>query len=63
MFCIANLINCMLESDEEFLVMDFHYVVNDGGLAAAFQLVHEFLEKPRWEPAALERAKQVRHNN
>lgn len=30
-FCIANLINCMLEADGEFVIMDFHFVVDDGG--------------------------------
>ena len=25
LFCISKLINCMLESDEEFICMDFHF--------------------------------------
>lgn len=25
LFCISKLINCVLESDEEFIVMDFHF--------------------------------------
>ena len=31
-FCVANLINCALEADEENMVMDFHCTVADGGL-------------------------------
>ncbi len=58
-FCITNLINCMLEADEEFIVMDFHFVVGDGGMQSLFELLHEFLRKPMWDEAALERAKQV----
>lgn len=27
LFCISKLINCVLESDEEFIIMDFHFAV------------------------------------
>ena len=48
LFCISKLINCVLEPDEEFLAMDFHFAVGDGGLRAVLQLLHLFLEQPRW---------------
>ena len=32
--------------------------VSDGGLASVLQLLHLFLEQPRWEGAAMERSKQ-----
>ena len=35
-FCVANLINCSLEADEENLVMDFHCTVADGGMKVGF---------------------------
>ena len=59
LFCVSRLINCVLESDEEFVVMDFHFPVSDGGLRGAFEVLHLFLEKPKWDPVALERAKQM----
>lgn len=59
LFCISRLINCVLEANEEFTCMDFHFAVGDGGVAAVMQLLHLFLEKPRWEDAAMERAKQM----
>lgn len=59
LFCISKLINCVLEADEEFICMDFHFAVGDGGLAAVCQLLHLFLEEPRWEEAAMERSKQM----
>lgn len=59
LFCISRLINCVLEANEEFVCMDFHFAVGDGGLAAVMQLLHLFLEQPRWEESAMERAKQM----
>ncbi|KAG7669392.1 hypothetical protein Ndes2526B_g05713 [Nannochloris sp. 'desiccata'] len=59
LFCISRLINCVLEANEEFTCMDFHFAVGDGGVAAVMQLLHLFLEKPRWEDAAMERSKQM----
>lgn len=32
--------------------------VSDGGVASVLQLLHLFLEQPRWEAAAMERSKQ-----
>lgn len=32
--------------------------VSDGGVASVLQLLHLFLEQPRWEGAAMERSKQ-----
>lgn len=59
LFCISRLINCVLEANEEFICMDFHFAVGDGGVAAVLQLLHLFLESPRWEDAAMERSKQM----
>lgn len=59
LFCISRLINCVLEATEEFICMDFHFAVGDGGVAAVMQLLHLFLEQPRWEDAAMERSKQM----
>ncbi|GIL94695.1 hypothetical protein Vretimale_918 [Volvox reticuliferus] len=56
-FCVANLVNCALEADEENIVMDFHFSTVDGGMEAMFQMIHMFLEYPRWEEGAMERAK------
>lgn len=56
-FCVANLVNCALEADEENIVMDFHYSSVEGGMEAMFQMIHMFLEEPRWEDTAMERAK------
>jgi hypothetical protein len=33
--------------------MDFHFAVGDGGLPAALQLLHLFLQEPRWVGEAL----------
>ena len=44
LFCVGNLINCVLEADEEFLCMDFHFTLRDGGMRATFQLLHMVLE-------------------
>lgn len=48
-FCITNLINCALESDEENIVFDFHCATDDSSMPAAFELIHMFLEQPVWE--------------
>ena len=44
MFCVSRLINCMLEADEEFICMDFHFTLRDDGMRATFQLLHMILE-------------------
>jgi hypothetical protein len=44
LFCVGNLINCVLEADEEFLCMDFRFTLRDGGMRATFQLLHMVLE-------------------
>ena len=31
LFCISKLINCVLETDEEFVCMDFHFAVRQEG--------------------------------
>jgi hypothetical protein len=45
LFCVGNLINCVLEADEEFLCMDFHFTLRDGGMRASFQLLHMVLAR------------------
>ncbi|KAI5069253.1 hypothetical protein GOP47_0015554 [Adiantum capillus-veneris] len=59
LFCVNNLINCVLEADEEFLCMDFHFTLRDGGMRATFQLLHMILEHNIWKEDAFERAKQL----
>lgn len=44
LFCVNNLINCSLESNEEFIFMEFRFALRDNGMRAAFQLLHMVLE-------------------
>ena len=44
LFCLSHLIHCMLEPDEEFVSMDFHFAVGDNGLRAVLEVVHLVLE-------------------
>eukprot|EP00249_Psilotum_nudum_P024970 c29336_g1_i1 orf=853-4701(-) len=59
LFCVSHLMNCVLEADEEFLCMDFHFTLRDGGMRATFQLLHMVLEHNVWVEDALDRAKQL----
>eukprot|EP00898_Chlorokybus_atmophyticus_P002810 jgi/Chlat1/352/Chrsp10S01473 len=59
LFCVSNLVNCVVEADEEFLCMDFHFSSQPSALSAAFQVLHLVLEQPVWSADALERAKQL----
>lgn len=59
LFCVSRLINCQIEATEEFIVMDFSFPVSDGGLKAVLQLLHLFLEQPRWQESALQRSKLI----
>lgn len=59
LFCISKLINCMIEADEEFISMDFHFAVGDGGLASVLQMAHLFIEQPVWEATAMDRSKAM----
>ncbi|XP_024530004.1 stromal processing peptidase, chloroplastic [Selaginella moellendorffii] len=59
LFCVTKLINCVLEADEEFMCMDFHFTMRDGGMKAAFQLLHLVMERNVWLEDALDRAKQL----
>ncbi|KAH7434480.1 hypothetical protein KP509_06G019300 [Ceratopteris richardii] len=59
LFCVNNLINCVLEADEEFLCMDFHFTLRDGGMRATFELLHMIIEHNVWKEDAFERAKQL----
>ncbi|KAG5561857.1 hypothetical protein RHGRI_004785 [Rhododendron griersonianum] len=43
-FCVNHLINCSLESTEEFICMEFSFTLRDNGMRAAFQLLHMVLE-------------------
>lgn len=63
LFCVSRLINCVLEAEEEFITMEFHFAVGDGGLEAVFELLHLVLEKPCWEESSLERSKQLHLSN
>lgn len=47
-YCIANLIHSVMDSNDEFLVLDIHFVSSNGGMARAFELLHEVLTQPRW---------------
>ena len=44
LFCVNHLINCSLESTEEFICVEFRFTMRDGGMRAAFQLLHMVLE-------------------
>lgn len=44
LFCVNHLINCSLESTEEFISMEFRFTLRDDGMRAAFQLLHMVLE-------------------
>uniref|UniRef100_A0A6U0W9G0 Mitochondrial processing peptidase n=1 Tax=Polytomella parva TaxID=51329 RepID=A0A6U0W9G0_9CHLO len=57
MFCVSNLVNCALDSDEENIVLDVHFVVDNGGMKSAFQFLHLFLDQPVWDDHAVTRAK------
>eukprot|EP00252_Welwitschia_mirabilis_P010086 TRINITY_DN231_c0_g1_i1.p1 TRINITY_DN231_c0_g1~~TRINITY_DN231_c0_g1_i1.p1 ORF type:complete len:1279 (+),score=278.22 TRINITY_DN231_c0_g1_i1:185-4021(+) len=59
LFCVNHLINCALEASEEFVCMEFHFNIRDGGMRAAFQLLHMVLEHNIWLEDAFERAKQL----
>ncbi|DBA67043.1 TPA: hypothetical protein ACH3X2_001377 [Trebouxia sp. C0005] len=59
LFCISKLINCVLEPDEEWVFLDFHFAMREGGMQSVLELVHMFLNEPTWDEAAMERAKQI----
>ena len=44
LFCVNHLINCSLESTEEFIAMELRFTLRDNGMRAAFQLLHMVLE-------------------
>ena len=48
LFCVNHLINCSLESTEEFISMEFRFTLRDNGMRAAFQLLHMVLEVSPW---------------
>ncbi|KAA0047681.1 stromal processing peptidase [Cucumis melo var. makuwa] len=59
LFCVNHLINCSLESTEEFIAMEFRFTLRDNGMRAAFQLLHMVLEHSVWLEDAFDRAKQL----
>lgn len=59
LFCVNNLINCSLESTEEFIYMEFRFTLRDNGMRAAFQLLHMVLEHSVWLEDAFDRARQL----
>lgn len=59
LFCVNHLINCSLESTEEFICMEFRFTLRDEGMRAAFQLLHMVLEHSVWLDDAFDRAKQL----
>ncbi|XP_062178584.1 stromal processing peptidase, chloroplastic-like isoform X2 [Phragmites australis] len=59
LFCVNNLINCSLESNEEFVFMEFRFALRDNGMRAAFQLLHMVLEHNVWLEDAFDRATQL----
>ncbi|XP_071715631.1 stromal processing peptidase, chloroplastic-like isoform X2 [Rutidosis leptorrhynchoides] len=59
LFCVNHLINCSLESTEEFLCMEFRFTTRNNGMRAAFQLLHMVLEHSVWLEDAFDRARQL----
>lgn len=59
LFCVNHLINCSLESTEEFICMEFRFTLRDNGMRAAFQLLHMVLEHSVWMDDAFDRARQL----
>ncbi|XVE56311.1 hypothetical protein DITRI_Ditri03aG0228400 [Diplodiscus trichospermus] len=59
LFCVNHLINCSLESSEEFISMEFRFTLRDNGMLAAFQLLHMVLEHSVWLDDAFDRARQL----
>nr|XP_043618679.1 stromal processing peptidase, chloroplastic [Erigeron canadensis] len=59
LFCVNHLINCSLESTEEFLCMEFRFTTRGNGMRAAFQLLHMVLEHSVWLEDAFDRARQL----
>ncbi|KAH7684401.1 C-terminal processing peptidase protein [Dioscorea alata] len=59
LFCVNHMINCSLESTEEFICMEFRFSLRDNGMRAAFQLLHMVLEHSVWLEDAFDRASQL----
>uniref|UniRef100_A0A2P2KHM4 Uncharacterized protein n=1 Tax=Rhizophora mucronata TaxID=61149 RepID=A0A2P2KHM4_RHIMU len=59
LFCVNHLINCSLESTEEFICMEFRFTLRDNGMRAAFELLHMVLEHSIWLDDAFDRARQL----
>ncbi|KAJ0973563.1 hypothetical protein J5N97_021522 [Dioscorea zingiberensis] len=59
LFCVNHMINCSLESTEEFICMEFRFTLRDNGMRATFQLLHMVLEHSVWLEDAFDRARQL----
>ena len=59
LFCVSNLIHFVLETTEEFVVLDFHFASTGGGIRAVMEMIHLLLQSPRWDEASMTRAKQA----
>ena len=59
LFCVSNLIHFVLETTEEFVVLDFHFASTGGGIRAVMEMIHLLLQSPRWDESSLTRAKQA----
>ena len=55
LFCLGHLVSLQLEADEEWLLLDMHCAVGEGGLEAALQVMHLMLSSAQWDEAALGR--------
>jgi hypothetical protein len=45
-FCIANLVHSVMDSNDEFVIIDIHFASTNGGLQCALELMHELLARP-----------------
>jgi predicted Zn-dependent peptidase len=59
LFCVSNLIHFVLETTEEFVVLDFHFASTGGGIRSVMEMIHLLLQSPRWDEPSLVRAKQA----
>jgi hypothetical protein len=53
-FCVNYLINCALESTEEFVSLEFLFYLRNGGMRVAFQSLYMVIKQNVW----LEHAKR-----
>eukprot|EP00210_Caulerpa_lentillifera_P004547 g4337.t1 len=58
LYCIQNLVNCQIDSTEEFMAINISLPSTDQAPIVALELVHLILEGPKWDPSAVDVAKQ-----